>query len=56
MWFFFQREYLEFSTAQPMVESTKEALGEIIVHLGHAEEEFFRGLMYKRCVRTFSHQ
>jgi len=28
----FQREDLEFSTAQAMVESTKEALTEVIVH------------------------
>ncbi|KAF7219382.1 zinc finger protein 862-like [Nothobranchius furzeri] len=40
----FQREDLDFSTAQPMVESTKEALKEIIVHPGPAETEFFSSL------------
>lgn len=40
----FQKEDLDFSTVQPMVESTKEALREIIVQPGPAEEEFFSSL------------
>ncbi|KAL6461570.1 hypothetical protein MHYP_G00297140 [Metynnis hypsauchen] len=40
----FQRENLDFSTVQPMVEGTKEALREIMVHPGPAEEEFFSSL------------
>ena len=39
-----QREDLDFSTVQPMVEGTKEALREIIVHPGPAGEEFFSSL------------
>ena len=40
----FQRENLDFSTIQPMVEGTKDVLREIIVHPGPAEEEFFSSL------------
>ncbi|MEQ2293109.1 hypothetical protein AMECASPLE_029825 [Ameca splendens] len=40
----FQREDLDFSTAQPMVENTKEAMRELIVHPGPSEAEFFSSL------------
>ncbi|MEQ2192113.1 hypothetical protein XENOCAPTIV_007109 [Xenoophorus captivus] len=40
----FQREDLDFSTAQPMVDSTKAPLGELMVHPGPSEAEFFRPL------------
>lgn len=40
----FQREDLDFSTVQPMVKGTKEALREIIVHPGPAEQEFFSSI------------
>ncbi|MEQ2253814.1 hypothetical protein ILYODFUR_036415 [Ilyodon furcidens] len=40
----FQRGDLDFSIAQPMVESTKAALGELIVHPGPSEAEYFSSL------------
>ncbi|XP_072542830.1 zinc finger protein 862-like [Salminus brasiliensis] len=40
----FQKENLDFSTVQPMVEGTKETLRELMVYPGPAEEEFFSSL------------
>ncbi len=37
----FQREDLDFSTVQPMIQGTKEALRQLITHPGPAEQEFF---------------
>lgn len=40
----FQREHLDFSLVQPVIKGTKEALREITVHPGPAEEELFSSL------------